>query len=125
MGIVWFDYFSGDAKCDDEFEADERVRYFHVPTINVKKGSISAITSDEELSTSLRSMLAGYKEHGYKKGNVIDVQVMEMGKWSVLATVHWVIDKTDGTILRDFKSTYNLFKDADAWKIVATTNHDL
>jgi len=124
MGTNFTEYFSEYAKCYDDFDAERLIDYFYVPTFNVKNGTVSAITSTEELSAFLKSMLAGYKEHSYKKGNVIDVQVMEMGKWSVLATVHWVIEKTDGTILRDFNSTYNLFKDGEAWKIIATTNHD-
>lgn len=123
MDTFWIEYFSNYAKCYDDFAAERLAGYFCVPTVNVKNGSVSAITSSEELSVSLKSMLAGYKEHGYKKGNVIDVQIMEMGKWSVLATVHWVIDKTDGTILRDFNSSYNRFQDGETWKIVATTNH--
>jgi len=124
MGTNFTEYFSEYAKCYDDFDAERLIDYFYVPTFNVKNGTVSAITSVEELPGALQSMLAGYKEHGYKKGNVIDVQVMEMGKWSVLAMVHWVIEKTDGTILRDFNSTYNLFKDGEAWKIIATTNHD-
>ena len=125
MGINFTEYFSNYAKCYDDFDAGRLADYFYVPTVNVKNGTVSTITTTEELSSSLKSMLAGYKEHGYKKGNIIDVQVMEMGKWSVLATVHWIIDNTDGTILRDFNSTYNLFKVGDTWKSVATTNHDL
>jgi len=125
MGTNFTEYLCDYAKCYDDFDAERLVDYFYVPTVNVKNGTVSAITTTEDLSGSLKSMLAGYKEHGYKKGNVIDMQIMEMGKWSVLATVHWVIDKTDDTILRDFYSTYNLFKDGDSWKIVTTTNHDL
>jgi len=124
MTINFTEYFSNYAKCYDDFEAERLADYFYVPTVNIKNGSVNVITSADELSSSLKTMLAGYKEHGYKKGNVIAVQIMEMGKWSVLATVHWIIDKTDGTVLRDFNSTYNLFKDGEAWKIVATTNHD-
>ena len=125
MDTFWSDYFANYAKCYDDFDAERLGNYFYVPTVNVKNGTVSTITSVEELAASLKSMLTGYKEHGYKKGNVIDVQIMEMGKWSVLVTVHWVIDKTDGAILRDFKSSYNMFKDGDTWKIAATTNHDL
>jgi len=124
MDKFWVEYFADYAKCYDDFNSERLANYFYVPMVNVKNGTVSAITSAEELSAALKSMLAGYREHGYKKGNVIDVQIMEMGTWSVLATVHWVIDKTDGTILRDFNSTYNLFKDGEAWKIVVTTNHD-
>jgi len=125
MDTNFTEYFSNYAKCYDDFDAERLAGYFYVPTVNIKNGSVSAITTNEELSSSLKSMLAGYKEHGYKNGNVINVQVMEIGKWSVLATVDWVIDKTDGSILRDFNSTYNRFKDGEAWKIIATTNHDL
>jgi len=40
----------------------------------------------------LNAQLAGYKEHGYKKGNIIDVQVMEMGNGARHES-HWADPK--------------------------------
>jgi hypothetical protein len=47
-----------------------------------------------------------------------------MGHWSAFVTVHWIIDHVNGSILRDFRGSYNLFKYEDNWRILATTNHD-
>jgi hypothetical protein len=70
------------------------------------------------------TLLASYREHGYKKGNLAGLEVQTLGHWGVFVTVHWIIDHVNGSILRDFKSSYNLYKLEDNWRILVTTNHD-
>jgi hypothetical protein len=90
----------------------------------VKNGAVAPILTADELFDHLKGLLASYKEHGYKKGNAVGVEVKAMGAWSAAVTVHWIIDHVNGSVLRDFYSTYNLFRQNGEWKILATTNHD-
>jgi hypothetical protein len=83
-----------------------------------------ALVTPSDILAHLKTLLASYREHGYKKGNVAGVEVQMLGHWGVFVTVHWIIDHVNGSILRDFKSSYNLFRQDNAWKILATTNHD-
>jgi hypothetical protein len=51
---------------------------------------------------------------GRVKRNLADIEVTTMGAWSVIVTVHWIIDHVNGSVLRDFYSIYNLiFQDGD------------
>ena len=38
---------------------------------------------------------------GRVKRNQADIEVTAMGAWSVIVTVHWIIDHINGSILRD------------------------
>jgi len=117
-------YFANYAGGYDEFNAEQLAQFYFSPTLMVKNGAVVALLTADEIFEHLKGLLASYKEHGYKKGNLAGIEIKQMGAWSVAVTVHWVIDHVNGSILRDFYSTYNLFLQNGDWKILATTNHD-
>lgn len=118
------EYFASYAACYDTFDAERLAKFFFAPTLMVKNGSVVALSTPDEILNHLKGLLASYKEHGYKKGNVAGIHIESMGAWSAAVTVHWSIDHVNGSVLRDFHSTYNLFRKDDDWKILVTTNHD-
>jgi hypothetical protein len=124
MDKFFGEYFANYAKCYDDFDHEHLAFYYFAPTLMVKNGSVLALTTSDEILAHLKALLASYREHGYKKGNVAGIEVQTMGHWSILVTIHWIIDHVNGSVLRDFRSSYNLFRHADNWKILATTNHD-
>jgi hypothetical protein len=118
------EYFTNYAKCNDTFDAGGLAKYYFTPTLMVKNGSVVALSTADEIFEHVKDLLSSYKEHGYKKGNLAGIEIKPMGSWSVTVTVHWIIDLVNGSILRDFYRTYNLFfRDGD-WKILVTNNHD-
>lgn len=118
------EYFANYAICYDTFDAVALAKYYFAPTLMVKNGSATPILTTDETLDHLTALLASYKKHGYKKGNVAGVEIRPMGVWSNAVTVHWIIDHINGSILRDFYTTYNLFQQDSEWKILVTTNHD-
>jgi NTF2-like protein (DUF6841) len=118
------EYFTKYARCYDDFDHERLARFYFAPTLMVKNGSVLALDTDSDIITHLKTLLAFYREHGYKKGNLVGLEVQPMGHWGAFVTVHWIIDHVNGSILRDFKSSYNLFKQEHNWLILATTNHD-
>ena len=124
MEKFFSDYFTNYAKCYDDFDPERLSKYFYAPTVNVKNGSVIAISNSSDVLAYLRNLVISYREQGLKKANLAGLDVKMLGWWSVLVTVHWIIDHTNGSILRDFHTSYNLFKNGDDWLIVMTTNHD-
>ena len=118
------EYFASYAVCYDTFDAVSLAKYYFAPTLMVKNGSVTPILTADEIFDHLKGLLASYNEHGYKKGNLAGIEVKSMGAWSVAVTVHWIIDHVNGSVLRDFYSTYNLFRHTGEWRILVTTNHD-
>ena len=124
MDAFFTEYFANYAKCYDDFDHERLAQFYFAPTLMVKNGSALALTTSDDILTHLKTLLASYREHGYKKGNVAGVDVQMMGYWGASITVHWIIDHVNGSVLRDFYTTYNLFRQDGAWKILVTTNHD-
>jgi NTF2-like protein (DUF6841) len=118
------EYFINYARCYDEFNPEHLSQFYFAPTLMVKDGSVVVLSTPEEIFGYLNGLLASYKEHGYKKGNIAGVEIKQLGGWTVAVTVHWIIDHVNGSILRDFYSTYNLFRHDSDWRILVTTNHD-
>jgi hypothetical protein len=119
------EYFANYAKCYDDFDPERLAKYFYTPTVNIKNGSVVAISNSSDVLAYLRSLVISYREQGLKKANLVNLDVKMLGWWSALITVHWIIDHTNGSILRDFHTSYNLFKNGDSWLILMTTNHDV
>lgn len=124
MEELFTDYFANYAKCYDDFDHERLAQFYFAPTLMVKNGSVVSLDTYSDVITHLKTLLASYREHGYKKGNLVGLEVQTMGNLGAFVTVHWIIDHVSGSILRDFKSSYNLFKYEDKWRILATTNHD-
>lgn len=125
MEKIFAEYFANFAKCYDDFNHERLAQFYFAPTLMVKNGSVVTLPTSSDVLNHLESLLASYREHGYKKGNVTGIDVQVLGDWSTLVTVHWIIDHTNGSILRDFRSSYNLFLYDGDWRILATTNHDV
>ncbi len=90
----------------------------------VKVGTVVVLVEAEAAFNHLKGLLETYRSRGYKKANLVGIEVAMLGMWSAIVTVHWIIDRTDGTVLRDFRTSYNLFNEKEHWKILVTTNHD-
>ena len=41
-----------------------------------------------------------------------------------MATVRWNVFGADGTLVRDFRTTYQLLRADGSWRILSYTNHD-
>jgi hypothetical protein len=117
-------YFANYVKGYDAFNSEHLLQFYFTPTLMVKNGSVVVLATPEEIHAHLKNLLASYKEHGYKKGNLVGIKVEQWGDWSAAVTVHWIIEHVNGSILRDFYSTYNLFRQEGEWRILVTTNHD-
>lgn len=124
MEEFFTEYFASYAKCYDDFDPDRLAPVYFAPTLMVKNGSFVTLATADDILAHLKSLLASYREHGYKKGNIAGVEVQMLGYWGAFVTVHWIIDHVNGSILRDFKSSYHLFKNEAHWQILTTTNHD-
>jgi NTF2-like protein (DUF6841) len=124
MENLFTDYFTNYAKCYDDFDHERLAQFYFAPTLMVKNGSVITIATSSDILDHLKTLLASYREHGYKKGNLAGLDVHTMEHWGVFITVHWIIDHVNGSIMRDFRSSYNLFRQEDVWKILVTTNHD-
>lgn len=67
--------------------------------------------------------MAAYQSAGAASATIVEIDVLEQGGGAALATVHWRVVAKDGTVVRDFRTSYQLVA-ADPWRILSYVNHD-
>lgn len=108
-------YMAGDA----EAVAD----LCEVPFLAVRSGATFHLLDRQALVGHLANNMAAYRSMGAAAADIVDINVQEQGTEAVLATVDWHVRAADGTVLRDFSTSYQLIV-ADPWRIISYVNHD-
>jgi hypothetical protein len=108
-------YMAGDAEAiADMCEA---------PFLAVRSGTAFHLGDREAVVGHLANNMTAYQSAGAASADIVDIDILEQGTDAVLATVHWHVRAPDGTIVRDFRTSYQLVA-ADPWQILSYVNHD-
>lgn len=66
-----------------------------------------------------------YRNAGATRATIADLQVTELDRTSVVATVRWNALDSDGALLRDFTTSYQMLSnDRGGWRIPSYIYHD-
>ena len=97
-----------------------------VPGVAVRAdGSIETVQSRADLERFFQSAVDAYRLDGCHGIRYRDLDVVPMGARSVLGTVTWELLREDGSVLRQWRQSYNLVRPGTgaAWQILASTYH--
>ncbi len=108
-------YMAGDA----EAVAD----LCEVPFLAVRSGAAFHLLDRPAVVGHLANNTAAYRSAGAAAADIAAIRVQEQGLEAVLATVDWQVRAADGTVVRDFSTSYQLIV-ADPWRILSYVNHD-
>jgi hypothetical protein len=107
-----------------KFDGDEIARLYCVPTVTVRgDGSIHCLQSREELARFFQGVLDTYKRDGRQSTTMHDLKVVPIGDRSALATMTWKMLRDDGSIIRQWRQSYNVVRLAEGWRILVSTFH--
>jgi hypothetical protein len=97
---------------------------YHAPTITVRgDGSIHCLRSDEELARFFQGVADTYQRDGYRSSTIHDFEVVAIGQRSALATLTWKMLRGDGSLIRQWRQSYNVVLLAEGWRILVATFH--
>jgi ketosteroid isomerase-like protein len=65
----------------------------------------------------------GYYEEGLRRSEARNLEVVPIGGRALLATVDWVFYRGDGTLLKQWRQSYNLVRTDGRWQILLSTFH--
>lgn len=108
-------YMAGDA----EAVAD----LCEVPFLAVRSGATFHLLDRQAVVEHFAGNMAAYRSVGAAAAEIAGIDLREQGTEAVLATVNWHVKAADGTILRDFSTSYQVIF-ADPWRILSYVNHD-
>lgn len=86
-------------------------------------GSIHYLQSRAEVEGFFQTAVESYHRDGCRGIRFKDLDVVPMGDRSVLGTVTWELLREDGSVLRQWRQSYNLVRVDAGWQILASTYH--
>lgn len=97
---------------------------YYMPTLTMRgDGSIHCLQSREELARFFQGVADGYYRDGWRGGDFKDLQVTPIGGRSALATLGWEMRRADGSLIREWRQSYNLVRIGSGWQILVSTFH--
>ena len=108
-------YMAGDA----EWVAN----LYTAPFVAIREGRAIHLPDRRAVVEHLTEVMAGYRRAHAAVAEVAAIDVLEQGDGASLATVHWLVRATDRSVIRDFRTSYQLIL-SDPPRIVSYVNHD-
>ena len=97
---------------------------YHVPSMTIRAdGSFHTFDSSEEIDRFFATVSQTYYEEGMRDVEMKDFEVRMIGGESALITVEWFMKRSDGSIIRNWKQSYNLLKQGNYWVFLLSTFH--
>ena len=104
-------------------DADAVVDMCEVPFLAVRSGAAFHLLDRQAVHDHFAHNMAGYRASGAASADIVDIDAREQGTDAVIATVHWHVLAKDGSMVRDFHTSYQLIV-TDPWRIISYVNHD-
>jgi ketosteroid isomerase-like protein len=105
-------------------DVDAVAAMYEAPMLAVREGRAIHLGDETALRQHLASLMDAYSKAGAAKAEIAALDVDPLGGHAANATVNWRVLDADGELLRDFRTTYYLFRTKGTWRIRAYTNHD-
>jgi Domain of unknown function (DUF4440) len=97
---------------------------YHMPTVTMRgDGSIHCLQSREELARFFQGVADTYYKDGYRGGRFKNLEVVPIGGRSALASLDWEMQRGDGSVIREWRQSYNVVRVSNVWQILVSTFH--
>jgi hypothetical protein len=98
---------------------------YYAPSITMRgDGSIRCFQSREELQEFFQGVGDAYnREADLGPGRYYGLRTQPIGARSVLAALNWQMVRTVGSIVREWRQSYNLVRIDARWQILVATLH--
>jgi hypothetical protein len=97
---------------------------YGVPGVALRgDGSVQAVPSRAEIERFFQETVDAYRRDGCHGIRFKDLEVVGMGSRAALGTVTWQLLRADGSVLRQWRQSYNLNRVGTGWRIFASTYH--
>ena len=117
-------YFKAYGERFDARSGTQIADFFCTPCMSMRgDASIHYFQSRPEIEKFFQGVADTYYEEGLRKSEIKNLEVIPIGGRSLLASMDWVFYRGDGTLLKQWRQSYNLVRIDDRWKILLSTFH--
>jgi hypothetical protein len=97
---------------------------YEAPLLALREGRVIHLADRTAVRAHLADVMAGYARSGAARADIAALDVVPLGKSSLVATVRWQVRDAKGALIKDFRTTYQLVRAPEHWRILSYTNHD-
>jgi hypothetical protein len=98
--------------------------FYHAPCSTLRAdGSFVVLQTAMDIASFFQTAADNYHRQGCERWSIKDFFATPLGARGAVVTVNWQPAKADGTLLRDWRTSYNLIRFGRDWKIVLATMH--
>jgi len=105
-------------------DVDAVAAMYEAPLLAVREGRVIHLADETALREHLAGLMDAYSRAGAARADIAALHVDQLGSHAANATVSWQVLGADGELVRDFRTTYFVFRTDGAWRIRTYTNHD-
>ena len=117
-------FFEDYVRTFDERDGATISMFYHVPSLTMRADmSTHCFQSREEVATFFQAVSDSYAREGNEGGRFRNLVVQSIGARSALATLEWQLMRLDGTVVREWRQSYNVIRPDDRWQIFVSTIH--
>jgi hypothetical protein len=117
-------FFDGFVKAFISFSGAGIASLYFVPCFFLARdGSIQCLQSRADIEGFFRDAVDAYYGEGCRDIRFRELEVVPMGGRSVLGTVTWELLREDGSVLRQWRQSYNLVRVEKGLRIYCSTQH--
>ena len=96
---------------------------YEAPLLAVREGRAIHLPDRAAVRGHLTELMAAYAAAGAARADVAELDVLPLGETGAIVTVRWNVLTADGSLVRDFRTTYHLLRTDGGWRILSYTNH--
>ncbi len=117
-------FFDGFVDAFSAFSGARIATLYVVPTVALRGDrSVGCLQSRVDVERFFQAALDRYYSDGCRACRFKDLEGVPMGGRSVLGTVTWELLREDGSVLTEWRQSYNLVRVDKGWQILASTYH--
>ena len=118
-------FFQGYKRAFDAIDIDAIAALHHAPCIKIHgDGSVQNLSTPAAVRDFFRELIDKYRGRSdHRGGRFLDLEVVPIGAHAALASVTWEQYRSDGSVYRRFRRSYNLIRARSEWKIPVATAH--
>lgn len=96
---------------------------YEAPFLAVRDGRATHLPDGAAVREHLAGLMQAYATSGAVRADMASLHELSLGPTGTVVTVHWHAVAADGSMVRDFRTSYHLLRDGETWRILSYTNH--
>ena len=117
-------FFSEYARTFDFKDWQGFVAHYHEPALSIRgDGTLMLLTDRKSAKEFFESVALKWADEGYSHFTTRERQVHQLGSLCAIVTFIWEMRRHDGSLIRDWRQSYEVVRRGVNWQVVMSTFH--